>query len=91
VVSVQVELLSVEVLLEIFQHPHNGQLFPLGGTVIFLGLIQGLTVIGYYLLLSVLYLGQHSSNTDVTRVYVNDEPFPELQVSKNRGSTEGLL
>jgi hypothetical protein len=56
---VQVELLSVEVLTEIFQHPHNGQLFPLGDTVITLGLIQCLNVVGYYLLLSVR---QYSSN-----------------------------
>jgi hypothetical protein len=79
VVGVQVELLSVEVLMEIFQHPHDGQLSASGDAVISLSLIQCLTVVGHYSLLSILYLGQHSSNTDVTRVYVNDKRIGAVQ------------
>jgi hypothetical protein len=42
-------------------------------------------------LLSVLYLGGHSSNPDVTGVCVHDEPLSWLGVNKNRGSTQGSL
>jgi hypothetical protein len=58
--------------------------------VISLGLIQRLDVVGCYSRLSVLYLG-HPSNSDVTRVCVNDESLSWLRISKNRRSTEGLL
>jgi hypothetical protein len=48
--------LSVEILMEMFKCPHNGQKFLPGDAVISLSHIQLLTVAGYYMLLSVLYL-----------------------------------
>jgi hypothetical protein len=91
VVSAQVELLSAEVLTEMFQSPHDGQYFLSGDSVIYLSLIQRLTEVGYYSLLSALYLGQHFSNPYVTRVCVNDETLPWLRLSKSRGSRDGFL
>jgi hypothetical protein len=63
----------------------------MGDTVISLGLVQHLIVVGYYLLLSILYLGKHSSNLNVTRVCDDDKPLSWLWVSKNRGNTQGSL
>jgi hypothetical protein len=48
--------------MKIFQHPHGGKQFLLGDAVICLGSILCHTVAAYYLLLSILYLGQHSAN-----------------------------
>jgi predicted NAD/FAD-dependent oxidoreductase len=71
--------------------PQDCKQFLPGDAVISLVLVQRLTVVYYDSLLSVLYLGQHSSNSDVTRVCVNDEPFSWLRVSENTGRTEGIL
>jgi hypothetical protein len=54
----------------------------MGDASISLGLVQCLSVIGYYSLLSILYLGQHLSNLDVN--HVNNELLSWLWVSKNR-------
>jgi hypothetical protein len=56
VVGEQLELLSAEVLMEIFQRPHIRKSFPTGNEVISLDLVQHLTVIGDYSLLPALYL-----------------------------------
>jgi hypothetical protein len=67
-----------------FQRPHDCQEFTPGDAVIHLDLIQRLTVVGNYSLLSVLYLGDHAFNLDVTHVSVQDEPVSWLRVSKNK-------
>jgi hypothetical protein len=86
-----VELLWVQVFIKVFQCPHYGKLFPSDDTVISLGFAQCLNVVSYDTLLSALYLGDNSSNSDVTGVCVQDEPFSWLGVSKNRGNTQGSL
>jgi hypothetical protein len=73
VVRAQVELLSVQVLKKLFQCRHYGKQFQSGDAVNPLGFIQRLTVLGYDSLLSVLYLGEHSSNSDVIGISVHNE------------------
>jgi hypothetical protein len=51
--------------METFHCPHDSKYFPLGDAVESLDLVQRLTVVGYYLILPVLNLGDHSSNPDV--------------------------
>jgi hypothetical protein len=88
----QVELSSTEVLTEMFQYPNDCKYLTLGDKVICLGLVHCLTVVGCYSFLFILYLGEHSSNPNVTCVCVNnDELLSWLQVSKNMGRIEGLL
>jgi hypothetical protein len=62
VIGVQMELLSVEVLMEVFQCPHDYKKFLSGDAVISLSLVQRFTVVG---------LEEHSSNPDVTCIFVN--------------------
>lgn len=51
------------------------KLFPSDEAQISLYFIYDLLVVGYYPLLSVIHLGEHFSNTDVTCVSVNNKPF----------------
>jgi hypothetical protein len=73
--------LSVEVLMEMFQYPHDCR-YSSGGAVISLRLVQCLTVVGFYSLLSVLYLGEHTSNPNVTRVCQRRTYLLRLALSK---------
>jgi hypothetical protein len=60
--------------MKMFQCPHFDKQFSSGDAVILLCLLQHITVVGYNSLLSVLFLGEHSSNIDVTVVGVHGEP-----------------
>jgi hypothetical protein len=74
-----------------FDYPHYGKTFSRGDAAVLLCLVQRLTVGGYNSLLSVLYLGKHSSNADGTGGCVHDEPICWVGIGKNRGSTQGSL
>jgi hypothetical protein len=91
VVGAQLELLSVEVPIDIFQCSHDCKSFPSGEIAIFFDFVRRLTVVGYYSFSSVLDLGDYSFNPVITDVSVNDGPVSWLRVSKNMGSTEGLI
>jgi predicted NAD/FAD-dependent oxidoreductase len=41
--------------------------------------------------MSVVYLGEYSSNPKVTCVYVHDEPLSWLGIGENKGSTQDSL
>jgi hypothetical protein len=61
--------------MEMIYCPHNCMKLPTCEAITPLALIQGLTVVGYHSILTVLYLGQHSCDPDVTRVCSSDEPL----------------
>jgi hypothetical protein len=84
VVGAQAELFFIQVLMEISSVLTMANSSHLGDAAISLGLVHHLTVVGYYVLLSVLNLGEHSSNPEVTCVFVNDEPLSWLLVGTNR-------
>jgi hypothetical protein len=77
--------------MKVFQCPHYGKYFPTGNAIILFGFVQCLIAIGSHSLLSILYLGEHSSNANVTGVCVHDEPLSWLGVSRNRSSTQSFL
>jgi hypothetical protein len=91
VVRAQVELLSEKVVVEMFQRPHYGRKFSSGHAIIPLSCVKRVAVVSYDTLVTVLYLGEHSSDPEVTCVCVHYEPLSWLGVGENRGSTQGSL
>jgi hypothetical protein len=77
--------------MDMFQCSHYGKQFSSGDTAIPLCVIQRLTVVGYNQLLSVMYLGEHSSNSDLTGVCDYYELLSWFWVGENLGSTQGSL
>jgi predicted NAD/FAD-dependent oxidoreductase len=80
-----------KVLVAVFQCPYYGKMSSTGNAVIPLCFVQRHAVVSYDTFLPVLYLGEHSSDHEVTWVCVHDEPLSWLGAGEDRDGTQVSL
>jgi hypothetical protein len=84
-------VVRAQVLVEIFQCPYYGKMSSTGHAVIPLCFVQRPALVSYDTFLPVLYLGEHTSDHEVTCVCVHDEPLSWLGVGEDRDGTQVSL
>jgi len=91
VVGAWVKLLSVRILVEMFQSLHNCRQLSASHIAVCLGIGQSFAEVGHNPVAAVLYLGQNSTNSHIAGVGVEDELLPWSRVAQDRYRTQCLF
>ncbi|GFQ96874.1 hypothetical protein TNCT_25351 [Trichonephila clavata] len=76
------ESLNVKVMMEVLYGFYDSKQFFLGRTVISFWSVQTLAEIGDDTLLTICFLGQHSSDALMTCIYIQNKLFPSFRICR---------